>query len=240
MRLHTLGDAYSSVARYVHDDRLRKALAFQTLYIGISPYEGPSLYMIIPMIELVYGVWFMQGGMYAMAEAMERLFQELGGELHASQPVERIVVEEGRACGVVVGGRMVPADAVVCDADFPYAMKELVDDARTRGKYTDGKIDGMDYSCSCFVLYLGLDKRYPVDSVHSIRFASDFERNIADLFDDARFPEDPSFYCYAPSLMDPVAGTGRLPDALRAGSRAAAIRRRKRACLGRRRRGGVS
>ena len=45
-RLHTLGDAYSSVSRYVSDDRLRKALAFQTLYIGISPYEGPSLYMI--------------------------------------------------------------------------------------------------------------------------------------------------------------------------------------------------
>ena len=196
VRLHTLGDAYSSVARYVHDDRLRKALAFQTLYIGISPYEGPSLYMIIPMIELVlHGVRFIgEAACTRMAEAMERLFQELGGELHASQPVERIVVEEGRACGVVVGGRMVPADAVVCDADFPYAMKELVDDARTRGKYTDGKIDGMDYSCSCFVLYLGLDKRYPVDSVHSIRFASDFERNIADLFDDARFPEDPSFY----------------------------------------------
>ncbi len=203
VRLHTLGDAYSSVARYVHDDRLRKALAFQTLYIGISPYEGPSLYMIIPMIELIYGVWFMQGGMYAMAEALERLFRELGGEVRTSQPVERIVVEEGRACGVVVDGRMVSADAVVCDADFPYAMKVLVDDARTRGKYTDGKIDGMDYSCSCFVLYLGLDKRYPVESMHSIRFASDFERNIADLFDDARFPEDPSFYCYAPSLMDP-------------------------------------
>ena len=48
-RLHTLGDAYSSVSRYVSDDRLRKALAFQTLYIGISPYEGPSLYMIIPV-----------------------------------------------------------------------------------------------------------------------------------------------------------------------------------------------
>ena len=66
-RLHTLGDAYSSVSKYVKDDRLRKALAFQTLYIGISPYEGPSLYMIIPMIELLYGVWFMKGGMYAMA-----------------------------------------------------------------------------------------------------------------------------------------------------------------------------
>lgn len=202
LRLHTLGDAYSSVSRYVKDDRLRKALAFQTLYIGISPYEGPSLYMIIPMIELLYGVWYMPGGMYAMAEAMGRLFVELDGELHTSTPVERIVVEDGRAVGVVADGAMQRADYVVCDADFPYAMKELVDDERARGKYTDKKIDNMDYSCSCFVLYLGLDKQYPTDAVHAIRFAPDFERNIADIFDDERFPEDPSFYCYAPSSMD--------------------------------------
>lgn len=201
-RLHTLGDAYSSVSRYVKDDRLRKALAFQTLYIGISPYEGPSLYMIIPLIELLYGVWFMPGGMYAMADGMGRLFVELGGELHASAPVERIVVEDGRAAGVVVDGEMVRADYVVCDADFPYAMKELVADERARGRYTDEKIDGMEYSCSCFILYLGLDKRYPDDAVHSIRFAPDFERNIADIFDGGRFPDDPSFYCYAPSSLD--------------------------------------
>ena len=193
LRLHTLGDAYSSVARHVKDDRLRKALAFQTLYIGISPFEGPSLYMIIPMIELVYGVWFMKGGMYAMAQAMGRLFLEQGGELRTSTPVERIVVENGCACGVEAGGTVHYADYVVCDADFPYAITQLVDEADARGKYTPQKIEEMEYSCSCFILYLGLDKRYPSDAVHSIRFASDFERNIDDIFDDARFPDDPSF-----------------------------------------------
>ena len=200
-RLHTLGDAYSSVSRYVSDDRLRKALAFQTLYIGISPYEGPSLYMIIPLIELLYGVWFMPGGMYAMAEGMARLFEELGGELHTSAPVEHIAVEGGRAVGVVTGGELVRADYVVCDADFPYAMENLLAD-EARGRYTDEKLEGMEYSCSCFILYLGLDKRYPAEAVHSIRFAPDFERNIADIFDDGRFPDDPSFYCYAPCSLD--------------------------------------
>lgn len=202
VRLHTLGDAYSSVSKHVKDDRLRKALAFQTLYIGISPYEGPSLYMIIPMIELLYGVWFMPGGMYALAQGLERLFLEQGGELHLSAPVDRIAVEHGFACGVEAKGALDRADYVVCDADFPYAMKHLVEDDGARGKYTDDKIDSMAYSCSCFILYLGLDKRYPQEAVHSIRFAPDFERNIADLFEDERFPEDPSFYCYAPGSLD--------------------------------------
>ena len=94
------------------------------------------------------------------------------------------------------------ADYVVCDAAFPYAITQLVDEADARGKYTPPKVADMEYSCSCFILYLGLDKRYPSDAVHSIRFASDFERNIDDIFDDARFPDDPSFYCYAPSSLD--------------------------------------
>lgn len=201
-RLHTLGDAYSSVARHVHDDRLRKALAFQTLYIGISPFEGPSLYMIIPMIELLYGVWFMKGGMYTMAQGLGRLFLEQGGDLRTSTPVERIVIENGCACGVEAGGAVHYADYVVCDADFPYAMKDLVDDPAARGKYTPRKIDEMEYSCSCFILYLGLDTCYPAETVHSIRFAEDFERNVDDIFDDASFPEDPSFYVYAPTTLD--------------------------------------
>lgn len=203
-KLHTLGDAYSSVSRYVSDDRLRKALAFQTLYIGISPYEGPSLYMIIPMIELLYGVWYMQGGMYAMAQGLERLLGELGADIRTSTEVERIVIEDGRATGVIADGHLIEADYVVCNADFPYAMKNLVQDQTARGKYTDVKIDAMTYSCSCFILYLGLDKVYPTSAIHSIRFAPDFKRNIADIFDDGRFPEDPSFYLYAPSQIDPT------------------------------------
>lgn len=78
LKLKTFGDAYSSISKFVKDDRLRKSLAFQTLYIGISPYQGPSLYTIIPMIELLYGIHFMKGGMYTLAQGLERLFVELG------------------------------------------------------------------------------------------------------------------------------------------------------------------
>lgn len=201
LRLKTFDDAYSSISKYVKDERLRKALAFQTLYIGISPYEGPSLYTIIPMIELIYGVWFIKGGMHAMARGMRRLFEEMGGRVHLNAPVEEIVVQGGRATGIVSGGNTIPADYVVCGADFPYAVKNLVP-GQNRGKYTDKKIDKMQYSCSCFVLYLGLDKKYPVNGLHTIRFAKDFSKNVDDIFKEGIFPQDPSFYIYTPSEMD--------------------------------------
>ena len=202
IRLRTFSDAYTSISKFVKDDRLRKSLAFQTLYIGVSPYQGPSLYTIIPMIELFYGVYFIEGGMYTLATSLARLFEELGGKIVYETSVDEILIDNKIAKGIRIGKEQVMADAIVCGADFPYAMKELIPDERKRGKYTNKKIAKFEYSCSCFLMYLGLDKKYPEEHLHSIYFAEDFKQNVDDLFERGKLPDDPSFYLYRPSLMD--------------------------------------
>lgn len=202
IRLRTFSDAYTSISKFVKDDRLRKSLAFQTLYIGVSPYQGPSLYTIIPMIELFYGVYFIEGGMYTLATSLARLFEELGGKIVYETSVEEILIDNKIAKGIRIGKEQVMADAIVCGADFPYAMKELIPDERKRGKYTNKKIAKFEYSCSCFLMYLGLDKKYPEEHLHSIYFAEDFKQNVDDLFERGKLPDDPSFYLYRPSLKD--------------------------------------
>lgn len=202
IRLRTFSDAYTSISKFVKDDRLRKSLAFQTLYIGVSPYQGPSLYTIIPMIELFYGVYFIEGGMYTLATSLARLFEELGGKIVYETSVDEILIDNKIAKGIRIGKEQVMADAIVCGADFPYAMKELIPDERKRGKYTNKKIAKFEYSCSCFLMYLGLDKKYPQEHLHSIYFAEDFKKNVDDLFERGKLPDDPSFYLYRPSLMD--------------------------------------
>lgn len=202
IRLRTFSDAYTSISKFVKDDRLRKSLAFQTLYIGVSPYQGPSLYTIIPMIELFYGVYFIEGGMYTLATSLARLFEELGGKIVYETSVDEILIDNKIAKGIRIGKEQVMADAIVCGADFPYAMKELIPDERKREKYTNKKIAKFEYSCSCFLMYLGLDKKYPEEHLHSIYFAEDFKQNVDDLFERGKLPDDPSFYLYRPSLMD--------------------------------------
>jgi phytoene desaturase len=59
-RLRTLDSAYKSISKFVKNEKLRQALSFQTLYIGVSPFVGPSIYTIIPMIELLYGIWYIK------------------------------------------------------------------------------------------------------------------------------------------------------------------------------------
>jgi phytoene desaturase len=199
-KLRTLNSAYQSISSFVKEDKLRKALSFQTLYVGISPFTGPSIYTIIPMIELFYGIWYIKGGMYEMAKAMARRFEELGGKIHLEQPVDQIVIEKGVAKGVMINEKMIPSDIVLSNADFPWTMKNLVKEKQYRGKYQPKKIDNMQYSSSAFIMYLGLDKKYPT-TVHQIHFAKDFKKNIEDLFQGV-IPVDPSFYMYSPTQID--------------------------------------
>ncbi len=203
VKLRTFDSAWHSVSKYVKDEKLRELLSFQTLYIGVSPYNGPSIYTIIPMIELVYGVWFIKGGMFAMARGMERLFLEMGGTIRYQTAAERIVIENGRAVGVGTAKGMLPADQVVCSADFPYALESLLPDGFKQQKYRKGKTEQLDYACSCYMMYLGVNRRdFPGLSVHNLAFSGDFEGNIRDIFE-GRFPADPSLYVYAPALLDP-------------------------------------
>lgn len=202
LKLKTFDSAYHTISKYVKDDRLRKLLSFQTLYIGISPYNGPSIYTIIPMIETIYGVWFIKGGMYTMAKSMEKLFIELGGKINLNSPIDEIIINNKKAIGVKLNGEEIKADYIVCNADFPYAMKNLIKEEKCKGKYTDKKIDKMKYSCSCFLMYLGLNKKLEDFEVHNILFAEDFDKNINDIFD-GTLPEDPSMYFYISSKLDP-------------------------------------
>ncbi|CCV64631.1 phytoene desaturase [Alteracholeplasma palmae J233] len=201
LKLRTFSNAYDSIGSFVKNEKLRQALAFQTLYIGVSPFSGPSIYTIIPMIELLYGVFYIKGGMYAMAKAMERRFLELGGKIKLNQSVEEILIDNKKqAYGIRVNGENHLSDIVLSNADFPYAMNNLVKEKRNKGKYTPKKIDKMSYSSSSLMIYLGMDKKYDV-SVHNIYFTDDFKKNITQLFTDTK-PTYPSFYVYSPSQID--------------------------------------
>lgn len=202
LKLKTFDSATHSINKFVKNEKIQQMLTFQTLYIGVSPNNGPSLYTIIPMIELLYGIWYIEGGMHKMAEGMERVFKELGGTVHFHAPVEEILIDGGKARGVRVGNEEHLADYVVCNADFPYAMKHLVKNKKAKGKYSDEKIEKMKYSCSCFILYLGMDRKYEeLEHVHNFVFSKNLDQNLEQIFSGNRV-EDPSIYIVAASKID--------------------------------------
>ena len=136
-----------------------------------------------------------------MAKAMASLFEELGGKINYNCAVEEVLIQNGKSGGLFVDQQKIKSDYVVCNADFPYAMKNLIKQSTYKGKYTDKKIDSMKYSCSVVLMYLGLKKKIDGLKVHNIIFADDFDRNISDIFQ-GNDPKDPSIYIYASTKAD--------------------------------------
>jgi len=201
LKLKTFDSADHMMARYIKDKDIQQMLSFQTLYIGVSPQNGPSLYNIIPMIELLYGVWYIKGGMHTMAQAMAGLLEELNGKIHYNSNVDEIVIENGKAIGVRIGEDIYKSDAVISNVDFPHTIKHLIKDTKAKGKYTDEKIDKMDYSCSCLIFYWGMDKKYEELETHTFIIAEDLDRNLTSIFD-GNYIEDASIYLSIPSRGD--------------------------------------
>ncbi|WP_204201139.1 phytoene desaturase family protein [Mammaliicoccus sciuri] len=204
MKLKTFDKADNLIEKYVDNEKIQKILAFQTLYIGIDPKRSPSLYSIIPMIELMFGVHFIKGGMYSFVRALQTLNEELGTQIYTNTNVEEIIIDSKykRAEGLKVNGRIEKYDKIICTADFPYATSSLIKNEHHPKKYTTQKIDNMDYSCSAFLMYIGVDKDLSKDILlHNVIFSKDFDNNINEIFS-GEISQDPSIYVYAPSVED--------------------------------------
>lgn len=190
---------YGDVSRFFQDERLRAAMTFQTMYLGVSPYASPAVYGLLPFAELGVGIWFPKGGLYAIPQALERLAREEGVRFHYGAPVERILTDGGRTQGVrMEGGEVVEADAVLCNADLPYAYEKLLDPKATTLK----RKEKLRYTSSGYMLYLGMKRRYPELMHHNVVFGRDYKGSFDDIFERFRVPEDPSFYVNAPTRTD--------------------------------------
>lgn len=202
LKLKTFSSSYHDMKKFIPNEHLQYLLSFQTLYIGISPFSGPSIYNNIPMIELLYGVWFIKGGMYQYAKALERRFKELGGTIQYHSEIKQVVTSGRKVTGIQVNDDTISVDAAVINADYPYAVENLLSpEAQKIEKMTPKKVNKMEYSMSCLLIYLGVNEQYPQLDLHTIKMASDFKGNVQEI-EDGVLPPDPSYYIYNPSKLD--------------------------------------
>lgn len=200
-KIHTLSTSYDFISDYIKNENIRDYLAFQSMYVGISPYEGPNIYTLVPVVSQLYGLWHLKGGLYSFVNAVSQLIVESGGIIKTGESVEEILFLKDRAIGIKTSHSIEKADIIICNADFPYAMKNLIKDDYYKKDYTDKKLSELKYSCSTFIIYLGLRKKYPQLSVHNIYLGKDFKENIESAFR-GNLPESPTLYIYCPSRID--------------------------------------
>lgn len=191
----------ADLRRYFRDPRIRMAFSFQSKYLGMSPFRCPSLFTILSFLEYEYGVFHPRGGCGAVMTAMASVASRMGVKLHLGEPVEEVLLQGRRTVGVRTARGTHMADAVVMNADFARAMTSLLPNAARR-RWSDRRIARTKFSCSTFMLYLGLRGTLPGLSHHTIHLAGDYARNIAEIEAGRVLTENPSFYVQNASPTD--------------------------------------
>ncbi len=194
---------FQELGKYFTSDDLKLSFTFQAKYLGMSAWECPAAFTLVPYVEHGYGIYHVQGGLNAISQAMEKVCEEEGVVFHKSTPVRNVLVDGRTITGVKLeSGETLTADDYVLNADFAYSMAHLFDPADLR-KYTRQRLDRMKYSCSIYMLYLGVDTLYRIPH-HNVFFAKDYKTNVEDIFANMKLSTENSFYIQNASISDPT------------------------------------
>jgi phytoene desaturase len=189
---------YANMSNFFGDPRLKAAFTFQDVYMGLSPFESPATFSMMPYTELAHGVWYPKGGMYQIVEALMSLAREARVEFIFNSSVEQVEVEGRRVRGVRVDGQRLEAEAVLANADLPYVYQNLLPQDGDAAKLSRKR-----YSCSVISFFWGVDKTYETLPPHTLFLVDDFRENFERITRDLGLPAHPSLYLHAPARLDP-------------------------------------
>jgi phytoene desaturase len=190
---------YDNMSTYFDDPRLKAAFTFQDVYMGLSPFDAPATFSMMPYTELAHGVWYPKGGMYRVVDVLVEIARQAGVEFEFDASVRRIDVNGNQARGVSLNdGRHLKADVVLANADLPYVYNDLLP-----GDGQAERLARKRFSCSVISFFWGLDKTYERLGPHTLFLASDYRDNFDSIIRDLDLPANPSLYIHAPARLDP-------------------------------------
>jgi len=199
-QLKPLVNHYHNMSAYFTNPRLKAAFTFQDVYMGLSPFQSPATFSMMPYTELAHGVWYPRGGMYQIVEALMQLARQAGVEFEFDVAVERIEVEQGKARRLLLeDGRRLNADIILANADLPYVYQQLLPDDNLAAA-----LERKHYSCSVISFFWGLDQPYPAIPPHTLFLADDYRQNFISIIEDLTLPANPCLYLHAPTRLDPA------------------------------------
>ncbi len=191
-----------AIRGFVRSPQLRQLLGRFATYVGASPYLAPATLNVIAHVELAGGVWYPQGGIYAIARAFERLARELGVEIRTGCRVDKIVLTADVVSGVLLeDGSSIDAATVIANVDVATVYERLLRGSDVSARRAAG-LARVEPSCSGFILLLGVEGESPTLAHHNIFFSSDYRREFDDIFERGQPPGEPTIYAAITSKTD--------------------------------------
>jgi phytoene desaturase len=198
-----VGQFFSNISRDVRkkfkNEKLIQILEFPVLFLGAKPSDTPSFYSFMNFADFGLGTWHPKTGMFDVVRGMVSLATELGVKFVTNAAIEKIIVENKTAKGIVVNGTEIYSDVVLSGADYHHTETLLEEQYRAYSeKYWDSRV----FAPSSLLFYVGFNKKIHNISHHALFFDTDFYQHAKDIYDEPRWPDEPLFYANFPSLTD--------------------------------------
>ncbi|WP_433764545.1 phytoene desaturase family protein [Flavobacterium ginsenosidimutans] len=192
----------SDIRKKFKNERLIQILEFPVLFLGAKPTKTPSFYNFMNYADFGLGTWHPKTGMFDVIRGIEKLALELGVTIKTNSAIEKIIVENNTAAGIVINGEILKADIVLSGADYQHTETLL---EKEHQMYSEKYWESRVFAPSSLLFFVGFDKKIENISHHALFFDVDFNQHAADIYDHPKWPEAPLFYANFPSKTDQTA-----------------------------------
>ena len=176
------------------DEKIRKIFNRYPTYVGSSPYKSSGILSIIPFMELSYGAWYISGGLYKLIEKIENILINKNVKILKGIKVSKINSEKKKVKSVVLSsGERMECDIIISNVD-PLITKTMMNN---RFEVKENSL-----SMSGFVVLVGINEEIPDLLHHNVIFSKNYKKEFEEIFNEKKFPSDPTVYINCPSKTD--------------------------------------
>jgi phytoene desaturase len=199
-RLQVFSSFRKHVRKFFSNPKLIALMEFPVLFLGAMPQDTPALYSLMNYAGLKLGTWYPEGGFGKVIDGFLEVAKRNGSSIHFDSAIEKIIVENNKATGVIVNGNRINCDAIIASADYHHVESKLLEEKYRNYKesYWKNKV----FAPSCLIFYLGLNKKIKNINHHTLFFDEDLEKHAIEIYKKPGWPEKPLFYACCPSKSD--------------------------------------
>ena len=144
------------VEKYFKNEKLSQILQFPSAFLGAKPSNTPAFYNFMNHADFGLGTWHPKKGMYSVIEGMRKLAEEIGVSFKTNQNVEKIIVNQKSAIGIVVNGEEKYCDVIISGADYHHTESLLEEKFRS---YNESYWERKTFAPSSLLFFVGLNKK---------------------------------------------------------------------------------
>lgn len=192
---------WQELERHFESEEVKIIFSLVAFFLGATPFNTPSVYNLLNYTELEHdGYWNVKGGMYKIVEGIMGLLEKKGVKMIYNTEIMSVQHSGGKMVSVTdAGGQLHCADLFVINADAAWFRGKFLN----RAKYSEAKLDKMEWTLAPFTIYLGIKGQIPGIHHHNYFLGDNFRGYADTIFRSTVAPEKPYYYVNVASKSNP-------------------------------------